>query len=77
MARLRLKVCNESNNCTITLKETGLNDNKAQYEIKADKDVKVLGLFNAKMHVEAQIDAATGEIINEKVPWWSAISSTA
>ena len=78
LAILRLKVCNESNNCTITLKETGVNnENKAQYELKADKDVKVFGLFNAKMHVEAQIDAATGEIIKEKVPWWSAISSTA
>ena len=76
LTRLRLKVCDESNNCTITLKETGVNnENKAEYELKAEKDVKVLGLFNAKMRVEAQIDAATGEIIREKVPWWSAISS--
>jgi len=76
LTRLGLKVCNESNNCTITLKETGINnEDKAQYELKADRNVKVLGLFNAKMHVEARIGAATGEIIQSKVPWWSAIST--
>jgi len=74
LARLRLKVCSLENNCTIELKEVGA---KANYELKADQKVKVLGLFNAKMHVESQVSAETGEIISAKVPWWVSISATA
>ena len=76
LARLKLKVCSVDNNCAITLKEVGQgNETAVDYEIKADQKVKVFGLFNAKMHVEAQINASTGEIIQSKVPWWSAIST--
>lgn len=73
LARLRLKVCSLENNCTIELKEVAA---KANYEIKADQKVKVLGLFNARMHVESQISAETGEVISAKVPWWNSISTT-
>ena len=76
IARLKLKVCSEENKCTIELKEVGKsNDIKAAYNVKAEKEVKVLGLFKAKMNVEANVNAETGEIISSKVPWWASIST--
>ena len=76
LARLRLHVCNESNNCTIQLKEVGKDkDRKVHYNVKADKDVKILGFMKAKMHVESEVDANTGEVTSVKQPWWAAISS--
>ncbi len=75
IARLKLKVCTEENNCTITLKEVGTGaDTKVVYQLKAQKNVKVLGLFKAKMNVETNVDAETNEIISTKIPWWSLIS---
>jgi hypothetical protein len=76
LARLRLKVCNESNNCTIELKEVGVgNQTRVAYELKAEKRTKVLGLFKAKMQVQSQIDAENGEVIQEKRPWWSFLAT--
>jgi len=76
IARLRLKVCNESNNCTIQLKQVGEgNQTRLSYELKAEKEVKILGLFKARMHVESQVDAENGEIIREKKEWWSFLAS--
>jgi hypothetical protein len=78
LARLKMKVCNESNNCTIVLKEVGVGaEKKLVYQMKAQKNVKVLGLFRAKMNVETNVDADTGEIISSKVPWWASISTSA
>jgi len=78
LARLRLKVCNETNNCTIILKEIGTGTNiKLVYQMKAQKNVKVLGLFKAKMNIETNVDAETGKIISTKMPWWHLISITA
>ncbi|MFA4953584.1 MAG: ice-binding family protein [Candidatus Pacearchaeota archaeon] len=75
LARLRLKICNESNNCTIVLKEVGTGTEKRLvYQVKAQKNVKVLGLFKAKMNVEVNVDAETGKIISEHKPWWASIS---
>jgi hypothetical protein len=75
--RLRIKVCNESNNCTIQLKEVGQENNQSRvaYEIKAEKQAKVLALFQAKMQVEAQVDAETGEVIKERRPWWAFLAT--
>lgn len=73
--RLKLKVCTEENNCTITLKEVGAgSETKLVYQVKAQKNVRVLGLFRAKMNVETNIDAETNEVISTKIPWWSVIS---
>jgi hypothetical protein len=75
LTRLRLKVCNETNNCTIVLKETGTgNQTRLTYEMTAQQSAKVLGLFKTKMSVEAQIDAETGEVIQSKRPWWSFLA---
>jgi|GEM_PF-1206430 len=62
--------------CTIELKEvrTG-NQVKAAYEIKTQKQAKVLGLFQAQMQVQAQVDAENGEVIQAKKPWWAFLAT--
>lgn len=74
--RLKLKVCNESNNCIIELKEVGIgNKTRIAYEISAEENSKVLFIFKNKMKVVAQVDGETGEIISVKKPWWSFLAS--
>ena len=81
LKRLRLRACNKSNNCSIELKEVALESqgnqlNKtAAYEIRAQKQARILGLFKTKMNVQAQIDAESGEVISEKKPWWAFLAS--
>ncbi len=50
----------------IELKDTG----KPTYEILGEKEVRVLGLFRARMNITTEIDAETGEIEIIKRPWW-------
>jgi hypothetical protein len=74
--RLQLKVCSSENSCQIELKEVGTGEQvKVAYEVKAQKEAKVLGLFKTKMQVQAQVDAETGEIIQTKKPWWAFLAS--
>ncbi len=74
--RLRLKVCNSENNCSIELKEVGSGDGvKLAYELKAEKQVKFLGLFKVKSRQQTQVDAENGEIVQVKKPWWSFLAS--
>ncbi|MFH1248823.1 MAG: hypothetical protein V1660_01595 [archaeon] len=75
--RLQLKVCNSENNCQIELKEVGSGEQvKAAYEVKAQKEARILGMFKTKMQVQAQIDAETGEVIKAKKPWWAFIATS-
>ena len=57
----------------ITLKEVG-ND-KIAYELVAEKQGKMLGLFKVKGKVSAEVDAETGELIKIKKPWWAFLAS--
>lgn len=78
LERLKLKVCNEENNCTIELKEVsakGEGNVSLAYELKRERRAKVLGLINTGMDVEAQIDAETGEVIKTNKPWWAFLAS--
>jgi len=73
LERLKAKCEDE---CTIELKEVGTgNQIKAAYEIKTQKEARVLGIFKAKMQVQAQIDAETGEFIKAKKPWWAFLAA--
>lgn len=75
IARLKLKVCSEENNCTIELKEVRQgNETRAAYEVKVKKKAIILGLFRARMNLESQIDAETGEVIRTKRPWWAFLA---
>jgi hypothetical protein len=85
--KLGLHSCTEENNCTIVLKEVGRDskrnqtnvttksDVKAAYVVEVDKEAKIFGIFKKKMHVTAQIDAETGEMIEIQKPWWASLSS--
>lgn len=74
--RLRLKVCSEENNCSIVLKEVGEgNESKLAYELKTQRQSKILGLFKTRMQVQAQVDAETGEVLQIKKPWWAFLAS--
>ncbi len=74
LARLGAKC--EDRNCTIELKEVGSGEQtRAAYEIKTQKQAKVLGLFQARMQVQAQVDAENGEVIQVKKPWWEFLAT--
>ena len=76
LARLRLKVCSEENECQIELKEVGQGEQvKAAYEMTIQRQSKFLGLFQTRMQVQAQVDAETGEIVRVKKPWWAFLAS--
>lgn len=73
--RLRLKVCSQTNNCTIELKEVGQgNQTKVHYEVQAEKEYKVLFLFKTKKKVIADIDSENGQVISVKKPWWAFLA---
>jgi len=68
---LRVKVCSINNNCTLELKSVGReSDEKLQYEMKLERDSKVLGVFQKKMKVIVDVDTQSRK---SKVlrPWWS------
>lgn len=70
-----LKAKCEINNCSIELKEVGSgNQSRAAYEMKVEKKVKVLGLFQAKIQESAQIDAENGNVIKVRRPWWAFLA---
>lgn len=74
--RLQLKVCSEENSCSIELKEVGKGEQvRAAYEVRAQKDAKVLGMFKTKMQVSSQIDAENGEVIKTNKPWWAFLAT--
>ena len=76
LKRLRLKNCNETNDCSLELKEVGKgNKTRLAYEMKANKNSKLFGLFNKKMQVQSRVDAETGDVIDIKKPWWAFLAS--
>ncbi|MBT7705895.1 hypothetical protein HN747_00460 [archaeon] len=78
LEKLRLRSCDEGNNCSIELKEVGAGE-KAQlaYEVKAERSSRVLGLFRARMNVQTQVNAETGEVISTNKPWWAFLATEA
>ncbi len=74
LKRLKLKNCDE--NCNIELKEVSVkNQARAAYEVKAQRNSKVFGVFNKRMNVQAQVDAETGDIIDINKPWWAFLAT--
>ena len=73
LERLRFKACNESNNCSIELREVK-NKGKVEYFVQIDRHSKILGIFQKKMLVSAEVDAETGKVIDERRPWWAFIA---
>ena len=76
LERLRLKNCIEEQGCTIELKEVGSGKNKQlAYELQAERHARILGLFQAKMQVKAQVSAENGEVIRIGKPWWAFLAT--
>ncbi|MBW2982153.1 DUF2202 domain-containing protein [Candidatus Woesearchaeota archaeon] len=76
LQRLRLRNCDE--NCTIELKEVGSGEQaKAAYELRAQRNARVFGIFRARMNVQAQVDAETGEMLQVRKPWWAFLATEA
>lgn len=76
LQRLRLRNCNESNNCTIEFKQVGQGDQaRLAYEVQIERHSRILGLFQAKMQVRAQIDAESGKTIGVGKPWWAFLAT--
>ena len=75
LERLRLKVCLEENNCSIELKEVGkANQTRLAYEVQIERHSRILGIFQKKMQVRAQVSAENGEIIQTNKPWWAFLA---
>lgn len=78
IARLELNFCSEENNCSIELRTVGEgNETRAAYEMKANKEARVFGLFRVDMPVQAQVDAETGTVIESNKPWWAFLAAEA
>ena len=78
LERLQLKNCVAEDGCSIELKEVGAGDGaKLVYQVKTQKASRIFGLFRARMNVEAQVDAETGEIIRTRKPWWAFLAREA
>lgn len=76
LERLRLKVCSEENNCQIELKEAGKGEKvQLAYEMQIERHSRILGIFQKKMQVRAQIEAENGEVIKINKPWWAFLAS--
>lgn len=73
---LRIHVCTLENNCTIVLKELGKNnETRASYEINATKEYRLFGFLKTKARVQAHVDAESGNVTQERRPWWSFMAS--
>jgi len=76
LQRLRLHVCSEENNCQIELKEVGKGeDMQLAYEIQIERHSRILGIFQKKMQVRAQVDAENRELIRVNKPWWAFLAT--
>lgn len=66
-------------NFTIELKEVGqdnmINPLKVVYELKSEKQGKMLGLFKVRANVSAEVDAETGDVLKVKKPWWAFLAT--
>lgn len=51
--------------------EDDSEERRAVYEVRAEKRVRILGLFRSRMNVESEIDATTGDVLSLERPWWS------
>ena len=45
-------------------------DGNVYYEVKAEKKVKIFGLFNIDAEIEVKVDAHTEEVVNVEEPWY-------
>lgn len=78
IARLRLKVCSEDNNCTIQFRERIHNNiPRVVYNIESNGNGRFLGIFRIAMRANAEVDPETGEVLDVNTPWWAFLVAEA
>ena len=61
----------QDKNITVQLKQVGNGTNSSiVYEAQGQKNVKILGIFNAKANMTAIINSDNGEVTDLNKPWW-------
>ena len=71
----KLKLSDCAAGCDISLKESQESgDEKLVYELEAEINSKIFGLFPKKMKVKAQAGAVKGVFIDTERPWWAFIA---
>ena len=76
LQKLGLRNC--TGECTLELKEVGTGGQaRIAYELKTERNSKILGLFQARMQVQTQVDADSGELIQTRKPWWAFLATEA
>lgn len=72
----RMKAKCEERNCSVELKEVGQgNETRAVYEIRTEKEARMLFIFKTKMKVNAEVDPETGDVLSAHKPWWAFLAS--
>jgi len=66
--RQRIKAQIEGNE-TIELNEEG------EYEVELEKRSRFLGLFKVKEKMKLKIDSQSGEVLQERAPWWGFLAN--
>jgi hypothetical protein len=62
-------------NQTRTSSELIVEGETPKYQIREQKNVKVLGLFEARMDVDSKINALNGILESQSKPWWSFLAA--
>ncbi|HVY01489.1 MAG TPA: hypothetical protein VHA12_01860 [Candidatus Nanoarchaeia archaeon] len=72
----RMKAKCEERNCSVELKEVGNgNQTRAVYEVKTEKEARMLFVFKTRMKVDAQVDPETGDVLSTHKPWWAFLAN--
>lgn len=76
MSRVKLRMCDESNDCSMNLREF-IRDkiSRVAYSVNAQQPGKLFGFIKTNMNVQVDVDAGNGDVINVKTPWWSFMFS--
>jgi len=76
LERLRMRTCDENNECKIELKEVGSGENvRVAYSVQAQRQGRFLGIFAMNMDVESEVDAETGDVVRTRKPWFAFLVS--
>jgi len=68
--RLRIRECSSDNNCSLELNEEA---QQLRYEMQVERHSRILGIFQKKMQIRAEVNAENGETSIKK-PWWAFIA---
>ena len=59
----------------INSQQLAISEGEPAYMVNATRNARILWLFESEMEVLSTVNAASGEIMNEKRPWWAFMSA--